>query len=239
MRPAGSGSIVVLTGAGISAESGLNTFRAAGGLWENHDITAVASPEGFSTDPALVNRFYNQRRRQLLSPAIQPNAAHHALARLERLHSDEVCIVTQNIDDLHERAGSSRLIHMHGELLKKRCHYCQVVSETTTDICVEDSCNACGRVGSLRPHVVWFGETPHELEHIYAALARCTVFVSVGTSGQVYPAAGFVELARSASVHTVELNLEPSAGGTAFSEVRYGPATVLVPQWVDEILGSS
>ncbi|MDH3280791.1 MAG: NAD-dependent protein deacylase [Gammaproteobacteria bacterium] len=236
MRVFGADNIVVLTGAGISAESGIKTFRAVDGFWEDHDITAVASPEGFVADPELVNRFYNQRRRQLLSPEIKPNSAHEALVKLERLHPGAVCLVTQNIDDLHERAGSVCLIHMHGELLKQRCDRCQAVSETRGDIFVDEVCCACGRVGTMRPHVVWFGEMPHELERIYATLARCALFISVGTSGNVYPAAGFVELANSAGAHTVELNLEPSAGETEFAEKRYGPATRLVPQYVDEIL---
>ena len=238
MRVSGVDNIVVLTGAGISAESGIKTFRAVDGLWENHDVTAVASPEGFAADPALVNRFYNQRRRGLLSPDIKPNAAHEALARLERLRPGTVRVITQNIDDLHERAGSSCLIHMHGELMKKRCDRCQAVSETAVDISVDEVCRACGQAGTVRPHVVWFGEMPHELERIYAELARCALFISVGTSGNVYPAAGFVELANNAGAHTVELNLEPSAGESAFREKRYGPATRLVPQYVDEILAS-
>ncbi len=230
---------MVLTGAGISAESGIKTFRAADGLWENHDVTRVASPEGFAADPNLVNRFYNERRRQLLSAGIHPNAAHEALARLQRLHPATMCLVTQNIDDLHERAGSRGLIHMHGELLKQRCNGCAAVRPALGDVAADDICPHCGRAGEMRPHVVWFGEMPEQLDSIYAELTACDLFISVGTSGNVYPAAGFVEVANEVGAHTVELNLEPSASGSAFREKRYGPATRLVPQYVDELLAAT
>lgn len=225
--------IVILTGAGISAESGIRTFRAADGLWEEHRIEDVATPEGFQADPALVHRFYNERRRQLVS-GVEPNAAHDALARLEREHPGSVLLVTQNIDDLHERAGSQNLIHLHGELLALRCVACQAVTERRDDSSVDDRCTGCG--GALRPHVVWFGELPLSMDEIYAALESCDVFAAIGTSGNVYPAAGFVSVASRAGARTVELNLEPSEVASGFDEARYGPASVEVPRWVDEVL---
>ncbi|HWQ09563.1 MAG TPA: Sir2 family NAD+-dependent deacetylase [Holophaga sp.] len=225
--------IVVLTGAGISAESGLRTFRAADGLWEDHRVEDVATPEGFARDPALVQRFYNERRRQL--GQVEPNAAHHALARLEREWPGDFLLVTQNVDDLHDRAGSRNLIHMHGELLKARCLRCGQVAAWAEDIAPRSACPACGRTGSLRPHIVWFGEMPLELDRIGEALDRCAVFAAIGTSGNVYPAAGFVSMA-APGAHTVELNLDASLVSTAFRECRQGRATELVPQWVDELL---
>jgi len=233
----GSGRIVVLTGAGISVASGLPSFRGADGLWQGRRLEEVATPEAFARAPALVQRFYDERRRQLLSPAIQPNAAHEALARLEQAWPGEVLVVTQNIDDLHERAGSRRLIHMHGELLKARCTGCQAVLAWRTDLAGAHSCPGCGARGRLRPHVVWFGEMPLELAAIDAALGACDLFVAIGTSGQVYPAAGFVETVRRAGMaHTIEINLEPSVASPRFAERRHGPAATLVPGLVDELL---
>ncbi len=233
---ASDASIVVLTGAGISAESGLSTFRGAGGLWEGHRIEEVATPEAFARDPEKVHRFYNMRRRQLFDPAIVPNAGHRALARLEREWPGEFLLVTQNVDDLHERAGSRRLVHMHGELAKIRCTVCGDVREWREDLSVATTCPACATAGGLRPHIVWFGETPMEMERIEAALAGCDLFLAVGTSAQVYPAAGFVELVRGRA-RTVELNLEPSAASHLFDERRHGPATEVVPAFVAELLG--
>lgn len=224
--------VVVLTGAGISAESGIRTFRAADGLWEDHAIEDVASPEGFMRDPALVYRFYNERRRQLLKPEIKPNAAHEALAMLEAALGDDFLLVTQNIDDLHKRAGSRRVLPMHGELRKARCALCSNVPDWDLDFNHETACPACGKTGGLRPHVVWFGEMPLYMEEIYDALSRCDVFAAIGTSGNVYPAAGFVSAAARAGAHTVELNLEPSMVHTAFDEKIYGPATQSVPEWI-------
>lgn len=226
--------IVVLTGAGISAESGLRTFRAADGLWEDHRVEDVATPEGFARDPALVQRFYNERRRQL--GQVEPNAAHRALARLEQEWPGEFLLVTQNVDDLHDRAGSRNLIHMHGELLKARCLRCGQVAAWTEDIAPRSACPACGRTGAMRPHIVWFGEMPLELDRIGEALDRCAIFAAIGTSGNVYPAAGFVSMA-SRAAHTVELNLDASQVSTAFRECRQGRATELVPRWVEEMLG--
>jgi NAD-dependent deacetylase len=226
-------SMVILTGAGISAESGLRTFRDANGLWENHRVEDVATPEAFHRNPALVYRFYNERRRSL--PAAQPNAAHLALARLEREWPGKVLLVTQNVDDLHDRAGSRSLLHMHGELLKGRCLACRAVLDWPGDLDADSRCPACRR-GPVRPHIVWFGEMPLEMDRIYRALERCALFVAIGTSGHVYPAAGFVEAA-APGARTVELNLEPSLVADAFQEHRSGRATDLVPAFVAELLG--
>jgi len=231
------GMIVVLTGAGISAESGLPTFRGADGLWMGRRLEEVATAEAFARQPDVVQRFYDLRRRQLLAAEVAPNAAHRALAGLEERWPGRVLIVTQNIDDLHERAGSKNLIHMHGELLKARCTACAAVCGWRRDLAVAHQCLACGRNGRLRPHVVWFGEMPLELETIYEALAACDLFMAVGTSGQVYPAAGFVEeVRRRGRAHTVEVNLEPSVVDALFAERHYGPATELVPRYVDDLL---
>jgi NAD-dependent deacetylase len=232
-------SIVVLTGAGISAESGLPTFRGSDGLWLGWRLEDVATPEAFARRPEVVQRFYDLRRRQLLAPEIGANPAHLALAELERRWPGSVQIVTQNIDDLHERAGSHKLIHMHGELLKARCTACAAVWPWRDDLGVAHRCPACGGADVLRPHVVWFGEMPLELDAIDAALAACDLFVAIGTSGQVYPAAGFVEeVRRHGRAHTVELNLEPGALNSRFAEHRRGPASELVPRYVDELLAT-
>lgn len=228
--------VVVLTGAGISAESGIRTFRGADGLWEGHRIEDVAAPEGFRRDPATVYRFYNERRRQLLQPEIQPNAAHKALARLEEALGDDFLLVTQNIDDLHKRAGSQRILPMHGELRKARCTSCLGIPDWDADFDDETECPACNQAGGLRPHVVWFGEMPLYMEDIYQALMQCDVFAAIGTSGNVYPAAGFVEVANGAGASSIELNLEASNVATAFALSRYGNATEIVPQWVEDIL---
>lgn len=228
--------IVILTGAGISAESGINTFRDSGGLWENHRIEDVATPEAFQRDPAGVQAFYNRRREQLRDPAIQPNAAHQALARLEHERPGEVLLITQNVDNLHERAGSGNIIHMHGELLKARCQSTGTLVTVDTDLSVDLQCQVCGVRGCLRPHVVWFGEMPLEMDRIFDALADCERFISIGTSGNVYPAAGFVAEARAHGAHTVELNLEPSEQASAFADQRHGPASKLVPDYVAELL---
>ncbi|MDM3869788.1 NAD-dependent protein deacylase [Porticoccus sp. W117] len=231
-------SVVVLTGAGISAESGIRTFRASDGLWEEHRIEDVASPEGFARNPHLVHRFYNQRRQQLLGPEIQPNPAHKALASFEKEWQGDFLLVTQNIDDLHERSGSQSLIHMHGELLKLRCESCNVIHPWHQDSSPESTCDNCKTDGSLRPHVVWFGEMPLQMDDIYRALESCDLFVSIGTSGNVYPAAGFFQVASQAGAHTVELNLEPSASGSQFDEQHYGPASEQVPAFFQELLDS-
>ncbi|MEO3432429.1 NAD-dependent deacylase [Inquilinus sp. CAU 1745] len=228
--------IVILTGAGISRESGLDTFRDPDGIWARHDLEEVATPEGFARDPKLVHAFYNARRRGLLDPVIQPNAAHRALARLEREWPGGTMLVTQNIDDLHGRAGS-RPVHMHGELLKARCGRCEVVTPCEGDLSPEDRCAACGQTGGMRPDVVWFGEMPMHLDRIYPALGECGLFLSIGTSGTVYPAAGFVQEASVAGrALAVELNLEPSVGATLFDHAFTGPATALVPAFVDALL---
>ncbi len=229
-------SIVVLTGAGISQASGLSTFRDADGIWARVRIEDVATPEAFARDPERVHGFYNERRRGLVGAGVQPNAAHLALVQLETDHAGEVLVVTQNIDDLHERAGTQNLIHMHGELLKARCTICGDARDWRDDLNAAEACPACGAVGTLRPNVVWFGEMPRQMDRITTALGACDVFVSIGTSGNVYPAAGFVAEARAAGAHTVELNLEPSQGAALFDESHHGPAVDLVPAFVDRVL---
>ncbi|WP_410015735.1 Sir2 family NAD+-dependent deacetylase [Sodalis sp. C49] len=224
--------VVVLTGAGISAESGIRTFRAADGLWEEHRVEDVATPEGFQRNPQLVQAFYNARRRQLQQPEIKPNAAHVALAELEQMLGDNFLLVTQNIDNLHERAGSRRVIHMHGELLKVRCVSSGQIIEWTDDITETDRCHCCQFPAVLRPHVVWFGEMPLGMDAIYDALGKADYFLAIGTSGHVYPAAGFVHEARISGARTVELNLEPSQVESQFEERIYGPASECVPAYV-------
>ena len=227
--------IVVLTGAGISAESGVPTFRDSGGLWEGHDVEDVATPEGYERDPDTVLRFYDARRRAAAS--VTPNAAHRALARLEGAIGEDLLVVTQNVDDLHERAGSHSLVHMHGELRRALCTTCGARPEWDADLIDRPHCPACGE-RTLRPDVVWFGEMPYELERIERAVLACDVFVSIGTSGAVYPAAGYVALAAAFGARTLELNLEPSDAPIPFDEARSGLASVLVPEWVDEIIDS-
>ncbi len=228
--------VVVLTGAGISAESGIRTFRGADGLWEGHRIEDVATPEAFARNPALVYRFYNERRRGLLAPEIAPNAAHQALVRLEEALGDDFLLVTQNIDDLHQRAGSKRVLPMHGELRTARCDGCDTVSPWDDDFDHTHHCPQCGLTGELRPHVVWFGEMPLYMDEIQGALLQADVFAAVGTSGNVYPAAGFGALARHGGAETIEINLEPSNVASDFDETRYGAATTEVPRWVDHLL---
>ncbi len=230
-------SIVILTGAGISRESGLHTFRDADGIWATVNIEDVATPEAFARDPGRVQEFYNQRRRGLVDNRIAPNPAHLALADFEAAFAGDFLLITQNIDDLHERAGSRKLIHMHGELAKARCGNCGDVIEWRQDLSVDTVCSACGRAGGMRPHVVWFGEMPFEMDRIYEALEACDLFVSIGTSGNVYPAAGFVQAARMAGARTVELNLEPSEGASLFEEAVYGPAGTIVPGWFADLSG--
>jgi NAD-dependent deacetylase len=229
--------IVILTGAGISRESGLHTFRDTDGIWSQVRLEDVATPEAFERDPVRVHGFYNARRRALLAGDIGPNPAHDALARLEADWPGEVLLVTQNVDNLHERAGSRNLIHMHGEILSARCRRCAVAGPWTVDMELETPCPACGKSGDLRVDVVWFGEMPLEMDRIQTALEACDLFVSIGTSGSVYPAAGFVQDLRMAGrAHTVELNLEPSEGHSLFAECHYGLASRVVPEFVDRIL---
>lgn len=224
--------IVILTGAGVSAESGLGTFRDTDGLWTRYDLREVATPEGFARNPALVHEFYNARRANALTA--QPNAAHRALARLQGARAG-VMLVTQNIDDLHERAGSREVVHMHGQILRARCAACGACWAAPERMAPEDACPGCG-ASATRPDVVWFGEYPYYMERIAEALARCDLFVAIGTSGEVYPAAGFVEEARGHGAITLELNLDPSATGR-FDRVIAGPASETVPAWVAEVLG--
>ncbi len=231
--------IVILTGAGISAESGIDTFRSAGGLWEQHRVEDVATPEAFARDPDLVLRFYDMRRERIQE--VEPNQAHEALARLDWLWPKadgyDLTIVTQNVDDLHERAGARRLIHMHGEHLKAWCSACDARHVWRDTLRERPPCPACGEA-ALRPDIVCFGEMPYQMERIYAAVSACDLFVSIGTSGAVYPAAGLVREARGVGAATLELNLELSQGSRWFDAARLGPATAVVPEWVEEMLAS-
>ncbi|HEY4070481.1 MAG TPA: NAD-dependent deacylase [Sphingomicrobium sp.] len=227
-------NLVILTGAGVSAESGLATFRGPDGLWEGHRVEDVATPEAFARDPELVHKFYNARRAKL--DEVEPNAAHLALARLDAKWPGELLLVTQNVDDLHERAGSERLIHIHGDNKKAWCLACNERSPWEGAMGLSAECPSCREAGLMRPDIVWFGEMPYEMERIEEALQRCDLFVSVGTSGAVYPAAGFVQTARYCGAKAVEMNLEPSLGSIFFNESRTGPASELVPAWVDEVL---
>src|SRR5579859_3960678 len=229
-------NIVILTGAGISKESGLDTFRDSDGIWAQVKLEDVATPQAFHRDPSLVYGFYNARRAKLQDKAVKPNAAHLALARLEREWPGQVTLVTQNVDDLHDRAGSRNLIHMHGELMKTRCPTCNLVSPWPGELTLASQCPSC-RFEGLRPHVVWFGEVPLEMRRIYAAIDKASIFVSIGTSGNVYPAAGLIAYAHKQGVRRcVELNLELSESSRLFDERIYGRATDVVPEWVEKLL---
>lgn len=230
-------NIVILTGSGISAESGLKTFRDAGGLWEGYRVEEVATPEAFERNPELVQKFYNLRRQQLKET--KPNAAHLVLAELEKEWRGDFFLVTQNVDDFHERAGSKNLLHMHGELKKIRCLRTNKIYEFAGEILPETKCECCNTTNTLRPHIVWFGEMPIGMEIIYEKLRLADIFVSIGTSGVVYPAAGFVEEVRMLGLaETIEINLEPSAGHSSFEKKIYGPATKTVPEFVKKLLQS-
>ena len=224
--------VVVLTGAGVSAESGVPTFRDADGLWEGHRVEDVATPEAYDAQPSVVHAFYDARRAALSE--VEPNPAHRALARLEAMLGEDLLLVTQNIDDLHERGGSQRVVHMHGELLSALCRGCRQRMPWSDVLHDYPPCPRCG-VSELRPDVVWFGEIPYDMDLILDALSRADLFVSIGTSGMVYPAAGFVHQARMHGARTLELNLAGSEGTTLFHESRQGPAGTLVPTWVDEV----
>ena len=226
--------IVVLTGAGVSAESGVPTFRGTDGLWEGHRVEEVATPEAFDSNPALVHQFYNLRRAAILTK--EPNPAHHALARLEAWAGERFLLVTQNVDDLHDRAGSNP-VHMHGELRKIRCERCGVVLAWDDPVETDTPCPECRQRGTLRPHIVWFGEMPFHMGRIATAIAGCDIFAAVGTSGLVYPAAGFASMARDHGAHCLEFNLEATAGKSVFHEHRLGPAGTTVPAWVAELAG--
>ncbi|MFT4175411.1 MAG: NAD-dependent deacylase [Luteolibacter sp.] len=226
--------LVILTGAGISAESGVPTFRDSNGLWEGHPVEEVATPEAFERNPKLVRDFYNLRRAALAK--VSPNAAHLALARLQREYPGKVTLITQNVDDLHERGGFSGVIHMHGELLKALCTHCGGRSGWQGDMDETSRCPCCETAGSLRPDIVWFGEIPYHMERIDEALFSADVFAAIGTSGQVYPAAGFVTRAKFAGAHTLEFNNKETSISETFAEHRLGPASVEVPKWVGELL---
>lgn len=228
------GQIVVLTGAGVSQESGVATFRDSNGLWENHRIQDVATPEAYLRNPQLVQDFYNARRRQVVT--VHPNKAHQALVHLEQQWKGEFLLVTQNVDDLHDRAGSKNLIHMHGEILKVRCTKCRHIWHHANDVAIDMSCISCDAKGSVRPHIVWFGEMPLEMDHIDQALSGCDLFIAVGTSGEVYPAAGFMQQARMAGAQTLELNLQSTGRSSHFHQGIYGPAGTVVPEVVHALL---
>ena len=229
-------SIVVLTGAGISEESGIKTFRATDGLWEEHSIDQVATPEGFYSNPKLVHNFYNARRQKLVSSDVRPNAAHRALADFEKESEASVLLVTQNIDNLHERANSKNVRHMHGELLKMRCIKSDQIFTIEDDLDDKTRCACCNKVGNLRPHVVWFGEIPFFMDEIDLALKNCDYFIAIGTSGNVYPAAGFYQTAKNAGAHTVELNLK--ATRSRFDEKIEGKASEIVPEYLKRLLNN-
>lgn len=226
----------MLTGAGISAESGIKTFRADDGLWEEHRIEDVATPEAFERDPWLVQKFYNERRRPLLDHQVQANPAHQALAKLEREFSGQFLLVTQNIDNLHELGGSQNVLHMHGEVLKMRCKATSKVYDCYHDIEVADLCDCCGQPNHLRPHIVWFGEMPLYMDEISSAISGCDLFISIGTSGNVYPAAGFAQMAQQSGAKTLEINLEKSLVANNFDKAIYGKAGEVLPVWVDGFL---
>ncbi len=226
--------ILILTGSGISAESGISTFRDKGGIWSRYKVADVATPQGYQRNPEAVLEFYNMRRR--LHHTVAPNPAHLALARLERDHPGEVLVVTQNVDQLHELAGTRNLIHMHGEVFRAWCMACDTRCDWREDLTLATSCPDCAETGRMRPDVVWFGETPYQMEVISAALAEADLFVSIGTSGTVYPAAGFVAAAKRGGVRTVELNLEPSESASLFDEAVHGPAGTIVPEYVEKLL---
>lgn len=226
--------IVVLSGAGLSAESGLATFRDENGIWKQYDYRDVATPEGFQRNPHLVYEFYNSRRKN--ASKAHPNQAHQALAKLQKNYPGEVLIVTQNVDNLHEQAGSTDLIHMHGDMQTLVCTHCDAILPWTSELSDDLTCPECELTGGLRPHVVWFGEMPFEMDRIADALSKCDLFVSIGTSGNVYPAAGFVAAATHAGAHTVELNLEPSCAASDFCECHHGRATEIVPAFVEHLM---
>ncbi|MCW8092377.1 NAD-dependent protein deacylase [Alteromonas ponticola] len=228
--------VVVLTGAGISAESGLKTFRDSGGLWENFRIEDVATPEAFTANPNLVYHFYNMRRQQLRDEKIQPNAAHNALAELEGVLGDRFALITQNVDDLHERAGSQRVFHMHGQLRSARCLKSHAAVVWNDDLDLNSRCGCCMPKNGLRPDIVWFGEMPLFMEEIHQLLSQADLFISIGTSGQVYPAAGFVDIANEFGADSIELNLEPSYQHTNFKHSIHGKASTVVPEFVKEFL---
>lgn len=228
--------VVVLTGAGISAESGIKTFRDSNGLWEEHRIEDVATPEGFERNSELVYGFYNQRRHQLLNPDVKPNKAHLALAKLESVLGENVTLITQNVDNLHQRAGNKNVLHMHGSLLSARCLNSGICSPIFNNLDHSNQCDCCLPSHSMRPDIVWFGEMPKFMPQIEKRLSQADIFIAIGTSGTVYPAAGFVSLANQSGAHSVELNMEPSFGENEFTEKHYGPATEIVVEFVEKLL---
>lgn len=229
-------NIVILSGAGISQESGINTFRASDGLWENHRIEDVANPKGFITNPGLVHNFYNMRRAELQKDEIKPNLAHTAIAELQKNYAGNISVITQNVDDLHERAGTKNVLHMHGELLKMRCLNCESVMDIKTDIDTSTPCPSCGEKKSLRPDIVWFGETPYYLDEIEELLNNCDLYISIGTSGVVYPAAMFGRIAKENGATTVEVNLNTTEVSREFDYIYKGSATSEISKLIDDLI---
>ncbi|MDD2326144.1 MAG: NAD-dependent deacylase [Alphaproteobacteria bacterium] len=229
--------IVVLTGAGISAESGVPVFRGPDGLWHGRRVEDVATHEAMTRDPWGVNGFFNELRRFV--EKVEPNPAHLALQKLEAAYGDKFLLVTQNVDPLHKRAGSKNLLPMHGELQSIWCEACGERTPFFDDALQTTPCPACGRTGTLRPDIVLFGEMPYAMDTITDALMRCDLFIAVGTSGFVYPAAGFVDIARHASAHTIEVNLAETERSPAFHEKRTGPAGQILPALVEELIGQT
>ena len=226
--------IIILTGAGASAASGIPTFRGPGGFWNNHSVTELATPEGFAANPQLVHDFYNSRRERLST--VSPNPTHFAIAKLQREFAGRVTLVTQNVDDLHERGGSPEVIHMHGSLLKAWCRACDHRQDWRTGLSLETRCPNCGTIGDMRPDIVWFGEMPYGMEDIFRAMETVTMFISIGTSGEVYPAANFLSEAQNFGARTLEFNLEPSARSAEFDESYMGPAEELLPPFIERLL---
>jgi NAD-dependent deacetylase len=227
----------VLTGSGISQESGLDTFRGEDGLWSDQRLQDVASLEAFRLNPSKIYNFYNQRRRELVTGGVEPNAAHLALAKLQE-GRDEVLLVTQNVDDLHERAGSKKVLHLRGQLKEALCMACLSVMPWADDLGLGDRCPICKKAGTLRPNIVWLGEKPYHLDDVYEILKQCRVFTSVGASGDVHPASAMVKRARASGLKTMEFNFEPSIKAASFDEGRYGHCVDTVPAWVEEVLAA-
>jgi NAD-dependent deacetylase len=230
------GHIVILTGAGISAESGLGTFRDKGGLWKKFNPADLASPRTFAKEPARVHEFYNMRRANCIDA--KPNEAHLALAKLERDYSGQVLIVTQNVDDLHQRAGSVNVLQMHGALLRAKCSTCGAKWQTALVMRAQDTCPTC-HAQSCRPDIVWFGESPYHMPEIRTAIAACDLFVVIGSSGSVYPAAGFAAIAKKRGSQTLSINLDTSSAADQFDQQMLGPATRMVPRWINQVLSSA
>ena len=229
--------IFVLSGAGVSKESGIKTFRESDGLWENYKIEDVCTPQAFLTNPELVNNFYNDRKKQMNDPKIKPNNAHIFISKLEEKFFNNFMLVTQNIDNLHEKAGSKKVYHMHGSLEKKICMLCNYTSRFDKDISTEQICENCNEKGKVRVDVVWFGEMPKYLDKIYDFLEKVDIFISVGTSSLVYPAAGFIDYVklRNKNAKLIEFNIEKTSKSILFDQVYIGKASTTIPKFVNSL----